>query len=118
MLMRPTKGGAVVVAKPGARLRSVTCDTEVVVVRGGGEEVDLRCGGVAMVPLGGTDEPGEPGDGSGPVAPFDGGTQLGKRYVTEAEDLELLCTKSGTGSLSVAEDPLQLKGAKPLPSSD
>ena len=30
--------------KPGTRLRSVTCDTEVIVVRGAGD-ADLRCGG-------------------------------------------------------------------------
>ena len=42
-----------VVTKPGARLRSVTCATEVVVVKGAGE-VDLRCGGEPMVPV---DEP-------------------------------------------------------------
>ena len=81
-------------------------------VRGGGEEVDLRCGGVAIGALGGTDEPGEPGDGSGPVAPFDGGTQVGKRYFTEAEDLELLCTKSGTGASQSPRTPLPAEGCQ------
>ena len=43
---------------------------------------------------------------------------MGKRYVDEAGDLELLCTKPGEGSLTLAETPLTVKGAKPLPSSD
>ena len=46
------------------------------------------------------------------------GTALGKRYVNASGDLELLCTKPGEGSLSVAGVPLVLKEAKALPSSD
>ena len=100
-----------VVAKPGARLRSVTCATEVVVVKGAGE-VDLRCGGEAMVPSDDTTT------GGAPAAPFDEGTLVGKRYVNGDDTLELLCTKAGTGSLSAGDAPLEVKGAKPLPSSD
>ena len=47
-----------------------------------------------------------------------GGTQIGKRYVNEAGDLELLCTKPGDGSLALSGAELTIKGAKPLPSSD
>ena len=101
-----------VVTKPGARLRSVTCSTEVVVVKGGPDEVDLRCGGEPMVAI---DDPATSG---APAAPFDGGTLVGKRYVTEDEAIELLCTKPGAGSLSLGEAALLVKGAKPLPSSD
>ena len=46
------------------------------------------------------------------------GTATGKRYVNEAGDLEVLCTKPGEGSLGCGEAVLQIKGAKPLPSSD
>jgi hypothetical protein len=46
------------------------------------------------------------------------GTALGKRYVSEAGDLELLCTKPGEGSLGLGDALLTLKEAKPLPSSD
>ncbi len=46
------------------------------------------------------------------------GTALGKRYLNEAGDLELLCTKPGEGSLGVGGTLLTLKEAKPLPSSD
>ncbi|MGH9045791.1 MAG: hypothetical protein ACRDVW_00580 [Acidimicrobiales bacterium] len=100
-----------VVIKPGARLRSRTCTTEVVVVRAGGE--DLRCGGVAMLEI------GSAGAAAGtPMEGFDTGTEIGKRYADEASGLEVLCTKAGTGSLSLGETPLQVVGAKPLPASD
>ncbi|MGH9274551.1 MAG: hypothetical protein ACRDZU_07880 [Acidimicrobiales bacterium] len=99
--------------KAGARLRSVTCETEVVVVRCAGDEIDLRCGGQPMVPI---EEAG--GTAGAPVAPFDEGTLVGKRYVSDDDGLELLCTKPGAGSLSVGESSLSVKGAKPLPSSD
>lgn len=46
------------------------------------------------------------------------GTLLGKRYVNEAGDLELLCTKPGDGSLASNGVTLMLKEAKALPSSD
>ncbi|MEY2464414.1 MAG: hypothetical protein QOH64_2552, partial [Acidimicrobiaceae bacterium] len=46
------------------------------------------------------------------------GTPVGKRYAHVASGLEILATKAGAGSLSVAGEPLPLKDAKPLPSSD
>lgn len=95
----------------GTRLRSAVCATEIVVVKAPSGEVDIRCGGTSMVPATG-DAPG------GSVeAPFDGGTLLGKRY-TDGADLEVLCAKAGDGALSVGTDLLEVKGAKPLPSSD
>jgi hypothetical protein len=99
--------------KPGTRLRSVACSTEVIVVRAPSESVELRCGGH---PLLRADDPHsdprqlEPG--------LDRGTMLGKRYTDETHSLEVLCMKSGKGSLSIGEVPLQLSGAKPLPASD
>jgi hypothetical protein len=89
------------------------CDVEVIVIKAPAPEVDLRCGGQPMVfldadpPTGGSAEPG-----------FDQGTLIGKRYVDESMDLELLCTKGGPSSLSVGDTLLQVKEAKPLPSSD
>lgn len=97
--------------KAGSRFGSVTCETEVVVVKGTGA-VDLRCGGQPIVPV--TRER----NGGDPVAPFDGGTLVGKRYVDDDEGVELLCTRPGAGSLSIGEQPLDVKGAKPLPASD
>jgi hypothetical protein len=99
--------------KPGTRVRSVVCDTELIVVKSPGQPVDLRCGGHPVIPHGEapfenlTVEPG-----------FDEGTKIGKRYTDEAGALELLCTKGGAGSLSIVDVRLQLKDAKPLPSSD
>ena len=99
--------------KAGTRLRSAVCNTEVMVVLAPSEDVDLSCGGASMIDIG--TEP--PGDAS-LSADHSEGTQIGKRYVNEAADLEVLCTKPGDGSLSVSGTALQVKGAKPLPSSD
>lgn len=98
--------------KAGARFRSTTCATEVVVVKGAGE-VDLRIGGAPVVPI--DADGGATGE---PAAPHDQGTLVGKRYTDEGETVELLCTKAGAGSLSIGDDALGVKGAKPLPSSD
>jgi hypothetical protein len=98
--------------KAGTRLRGAADSTEVIVVRAPAEDVDLRCGGHPMVPVG---EEGEP---LSLVPEFSDGTQLGKRYTDEATGLEVLCTKLGPGSLAVGHDALSIKDAKPLPSSD
>ena len=68
--------GMAVVTKPGTSLRSVTCSTEVVIVRGPAEPTDLRCGGQPMV-----DVAAETAETLDVAAPFDGGTLVGKRYV-------------------------------------
>jgi hypothetical protein len=49
---------------------------------------------------------------------FAAGTAIGKRFAHPDSGLELLCVAGGAGILSVGEVPLQIKGAKPLPSSD
>jgi hypothetical protein len=110
------EGSRLVNLKIGSRLRSVVCDAEVVVVRPTSADVDLRCGGHPMI---GIDDPvparqapaPDPSDGTG-------GAALGKRYVDTAGRFELLCTRAGKGSLSVAGEPLVRKDAKPLPASD
>ncbi len=99
--------------KAGARLRSSVCEAEVVVVKAPPGEVDLRCGGVPMVAI---DD--EPPAGQSAQPGFDGGLLMGKRYTDEAGAFELLCTKPGTSSLSIGDEVLELKVAKPLPSSD
>jgi hypothetical protein len=98
--------------KPGTRLRSQVCSTEVIVVRPPAQSVDLCCGGAPMVPVGGPAEE-RPLD-----ATHGAGTLLGKRYTDEASGIELLCTKAGDGSLSLGSTPITVKDAKPLPSSD
>ena len=99
--------------KPGARLRSVACDTEVVVVHAGSTEVSLECGGRPMVEIGSDAAPA-----GAPLEGWDGGSMVGKRYTDTDGSIEVLCTKAGAGSLAVAGQPLELKEAKPLPSSD
>lgn len=99
--------------KPGTRLRSPVCDAEVIVVKAPGGDVDVRCGGHPMVAL----DAGRP-EGLSVQPGFDKGVLLGKRYTDEDATLELLCTKAGPSSLSVGEVPLEVKDAKPLPSSD
>jgi hypothetical protein len=56
--------------------------------------------------------------GDAPDPSLAGGTQMGKRYADEASGLEVLCTKAGAGTLTLDGAPIELKGAKPLPSSD
>jgi hypothetical protein len=99
--------------KPGTKLHSVVCSTEVIVVRAPPGPVDLWCGGRALA----TDSAAAPPDAE-PEPGFDQGTMLGKRYGDEEKSFELLCTKAGRGSLSLGDVVLQLSGAKPLPASD
>jgi len=98
--------------KAGARLKSVACETQVIVVRAPQGDVEVTCGGAVMVPVD-ADAPGAALDASAAD-----GTQLGKRYADEDLGLEILCTKGGDGSLSVGDVVLDVKGAKPLPASD
>jgi len=43
---------------------------------------------------------------------------IGKRYVNEGQTVEVLCVKSGDGSLYYNGDELMTKDTKKLPSSD
>ena len=93
--------------KPGTRLKSAACATEVVVIRCGGGTIE--CGGAAM---------SEGGGEAGLDPEFAGGSIMGKRYVDAAGTIELLCVKPGKGSLAADGVRLLLKEAKPLPASD
>ncbi|HMK87790.1 MAG TPA: hypothetical protein VK437_17630 [Steroidobacteraceae bacterium] len=95
--------------KPGTKLKSAVCDTEVMVIRGG--DALVECGGAPMLDQSPTERR--------PIDPaLAQGTRIGKRYVDAAGTVELLCVKPGQGSLSIAGVLLQIKEAKPLPSSD
>ena len=95
--------------KPGTKLKSVVCDTEVMVIRA--SDAVVECGGQPMAD--------ERPAGRVAIDPaFAEGTKMGKRYVDAAGTLELLCVKAGQGSLAVNGVALQTKDAKPLPSSD
>jgi hypothetical protein len=95
--------------KPGSKLKSATCDTEVMVIRAGSGQI--QCGGAAM----GEAKAAELGS---PDASHANGTLMGKRYVDAGGTFELLCIKAGKGSLSVDGVALTVKDAKPLPASD
>jgi hypothetical protein len=95
--------------KPGTKLKSAVCDTEVMVIRSGTGTIE--CGGAAMGETR-AETPGaiDPGHANG--------TLMGKRYVDTGGSFELLCVKPGKGSLAVDGVPLVIKEAKPLPASD
>ena len=97
--------------RPGLKLSSAVCATEVIVVAGSGD-VDLTCGGVSMLAA---------GDEAGDATAADGlteGTMMGKRYCDDEGSVEVLCTKPGDGSVGIGQTALGLKEAKPLPASD
>jgi hypothetical protein len=98
--------------KAGLRLGCADCTTEVIVVRPPQGDVQLTCGGSALVDLDPARQAKGHGDANGE------GTLLGKRYSDEEAGLELLCTKPGTGVLACDGRPMGIKSAKPLPSSD
>lgn len=96
----------------GDRLGCPGTGVEVIVIRAPQTEVELTCGGEALVP-------GEEMPAGGPAATdAEDGTLLGKRYAHPASGLELLCTKPGPGVLAVGGEMLEIKAAKSLPSSD
>ncbi len=98
--------------KVGQRLKSVVCSTEIMVIAAPDGELQLTCGGTQM-----TD--GEGNDQGGSVHPdHASGSNIGKRYVSEAGDLEILCVKPGEGSLALGDVALNLKDAKKLPKTD
>jgi hypothetical protein len=99
--------------RAGMQLESVASSARIIILRAQEADVEVYCGGVAMVAAENVKGEGaslSADDGNGPV--------LGKRYAHEALGLEVLCTRAGAGELTVKGEPLLLKEAKPLPSSD
>ncbi len=99
--------------KPGARLFSAVCTTELIAVKVPSGEVDLTIGGVAPVA-----SIAERTEGGVVIEGHGGGAAMGKRYVDSTDTIELLCTKAGDGVPAVGDELLVLKEAKPLPASD
>ena len=96
----------------GQRLKSTVCTTEIMVIVAPDDDIELTCGGAPM-----TD--GDASDGAASVhADHAAGSTIGKRYVSEGGDVEMLCVKPGEGSLAVAGTPLKLKDSKKLPKTD
>lgn len=106
-----------IVLKPGTRLKSAVCETQIMLVKGKGEH-DLCCGGIVMQALNAMDSPTTQLDFD---SPFAAGTLMGKRYVNSDGSIEALCTKAGLGSLSLGpnlDNLLQIKQTEALPASD
>ena len=99
--------------RPGQKLHSAVCAAQVVVVKAPPDDVDVGCGGVPLL------EDGQSPEGDVTLdATLGDGPLLGKRYADDELGVELLCTRPGTGALTVDGRLLPVKGAKPLPSSD
>ena len=96
--------------KPGKRLKSVVCGAEIMVIKAADGD-DLTCGGEPFQ----SDATAEKMPGN---ADQRHGCVIGKRYVNEAQTIEVLCVKSGDGSLYYQGDELMTKDTKKLPSSD
>lgn len=96
--------------KPGVKLSSTVCKTQIMALRVPNTELEITCGGAPMQ----VGDPAELGAPSGDNS----GTLVGKRYVDEGETMEFLCTRGGDGSVSVNGVALGVKQAKQLPSSD
>jgi len=99
--------------KPGTRLFSAVCTTEMIAVRAPGGEVALTIGGAE--PVLSADERDA---AATPAEGFADGSVIGKRYVDADNTIELLCTKAGPGSAAIDGVVLGIKDAKPLPASD
>jgi len=98
--------------RAGQQLVSAVDSTTVIIIRAPEAECTLTCGGVAMANV------GEPAASAAADPSLLGGTQIGKRYVDEADTIQVLCTKAGTGTLALDGKPLAIQAAKPLPASD
>ena len=98
--------------RAGQQLVSAVDSTAVIVIKAPAAECTVTCGGVAMATA------GEPVIHAEPDPSLMGGTQIGKRYVDDADTIQLLCTKAGDGTLALDGNPLQIQAAKPLPASD
>lgn len=99
------------VYRPGLKLHSAVCDTQIMVLRVPNEELEISCGGAPMS--------GEAvADKGAASADLSGGTLVGKRYTDAEETMEFLCTKGGDGTITVAGYNIDIKAAKKLPSSD
>ena len=100
--------------RPGSRWRSAVCESEVIVVRAPAQPV-LLCIGGAPVLAAGSDQPAATGRPDHGLAD---GTLLGKRYADGVSRLEVLCTRSGAGTITVAGRRATIMAPKRLPASD
>lgn len=105
--------------KPGSRWRSAVCDTEVVVVRPPDRPVTFRIGGAEALSAGAGQPAGAgPPASPGPDAALADGTLLGKRYADQVTGLQVLCTRSGSGTITVDGRRATVVAPRRLPASD
>lgn len=98
--------------KAGMKLKSAVCDTQIMVLRVPADSLEIRIGGAPVLA-------GDEAAGDAVLDPtLAGGSLTGKRYTDEAETMEFLCTKGGTGTITVDGLAIGIKQAKALPSSD
>ncbi|MFR9804141.1 hypothetical protein ACL02T_17885 [Pseudonocardia sp. RS010] len=97
--------------KPGVRIYSTACSTELIAVKVPAGELDLKIGGLDAVTA-------PPADRADVQDGFGGGTQMGKRYRDESGTIELLCIKAGDGVPTLDGATLTVGEPKLLPSSD
>ena len=98
--------------RAGQQLVSAVDSTAVIIIKAPATECTVTCGGVAMAVA------GQAVTAAKPDPSLMGGTQIGKRYVDDADTIQLLCTKAGQGTLALDGSPLRIAAAKPLPASD
>jgi hypothetical protein len=98
--------------RAGQQLVSAVDSTAVIVIKAPATECAVTCGGVAMALA------GQPVTAAEADPSLMGGTQIGKRYTDEADTIQVLCTKAGSGTLALDGKPLAIQAAKPLPASD
>jgi len=96
--------------KPGTKLSSTVCKTQIMALRVPAVELEISCGGAPMQ----VGDPAELGEMSGENS----GTMVGKRYTDAEETMEFLCTRGGDGSIAIEGYVIDIKAAKKLPSSD
>lgn len=97
------------VLKAGTRLRSAVSAAEFIITKAPATELDLCCGGQPLQAAGSSVTTQEG---------LEGAVLVGKRYVDASEQVEVLCTKGGAGTLTINGETLNVRSAKALPSSD
>jgi hypothetical protein len=95
----------------GQTLESAVDTTALVVVRCSDQDLTVTCGGRPMAPRGEVKE-------RVPAADTGSGALLGKRYIVDGVDIELLCVQGGEHPVAVDGTEVSVKAAKPLPASD
>jgi hypothetical protein len=98
--------------KSGERLRSQVSEVQVIVLKAPDHEIELTCGGQAMIDVNAT--PASPA-----ATDVSGATVLGKRYRFDGDGaVEVLVTRAGAGTLAIDGVDLVVAETKALPASD